>query len=195
MTAQISKVVERLIKGMIEPHLEAVNAYGENQFAYRKGRGSRDLVLLVMLEWLTALNNRQKIAVFSSDVSGAFDKVETGRLMEKLKYHGLHQRIIDLIFSWLQARNAKVLVGGPKSDLMILINQVFQGTVLGPMLWDLFFEDIKSPIRNAKFREVTFADDLNSYRVYKANATNETIGRHGKKFQDGFCGHMCMNSS
>ena len=141
MTAQISKVVERLIKGMIEPHLEKVNAYGENQFAYRKGRGSRDLVLLLMLEWLTALNNRQKIAIFSSDVSGAFDKVDTGRLIQKLKYHGLHPRMIELIFSWLQARYAN-------------------------------------------FREVTFADDLNSYRIYNSNAQNSTIGRHVKKCQD-----------
>ena len=134
MTAQISKVVERLIKGMIEPHLEQVNAYGENQFAHRKGRGSRDLVLLVMLEWLTGLNHRQKIAIISSDVSGAFDKVDTGKLIQKLKYHGLHSRMVELIFSWLQARYAKILVRGSKSEIIISINPMFQGTVLGPIL-------------------------------------------------------------
>ena len=116
-------------------------------------------------------------------MSGAFDKVDTARLTQKLKYHGLHSRIIELIVSWLQARFAKVLVGGSKSEIMILINQVFQGTVLGPILWDLFFEDVKYPIRNAKFREVTFADDLNSYRVYNANAHNATINRLVKKCQ------------
>ena len=98
LTPIISKIFERLITTRFGRCLEASSVFPPCQFAYRKGRGSRDLVLLVMLGWLTALNSQQKIVFFSSDVSGAFDKVETGRLMEKLKYHGLHQRIIDLIF-------------------------------------------------------------------------------------------------
>jgi len=45
LTPQLSKVVEKLVKGMMEPHLERVCAFGDNQFAYRKERGSRDVVL------------------------------------------------------------------------------------------------------------------------------------------------------
>ena len=83
LTAQISKVVERLVKGMMEPYLERTSAYGENQFAYRKERGARDLILLVMLEWLQILNRRGKIAVHCSDVAGAFDRVDCEILAEK----------------------------------------------------------------------------------------------------------------
>ena len=75
LTCQISKVVERLIKQMIEPHLERINAYGENQFAYRRERGSRDALALLVLTWIKKLSMREKVAVYCSDVAGAFDRV------------------------------------------------------------------------------------------------------------------------
>ena len=53
-----------------------------------------------------------------------------------------------------------MVVGGTFSNEFDLINQVFQGTVLGPMLWNLFFEDAALPIRRSGFKEIVFADDL-----------------------------------
>ena len=62
LTAQLAKVIERLIKTMMEPHLEKTHALGDNQFAYRKERGSRDMILMLMLEWLITLDKREKSA-------------------------------------------------------------------------------------------------------------------------------------
>ena len=81
----MSKVVERLVKGMMEPYLERTGAYGINQFAYRKERGARDLILSVILEWLQILNRRGKIAVHCSDVAGAFDRVDCEFLQKNCK--------------------------------------------------------------------------------------------------------------
>ena len=50
LTSQISKVVERLIKKMIDPYLEKTIGYGENQFTYRTERGARDVLALLMLQ-------------------------------------------------------------------------------------------------------------------------------------------------
>ena len=69
LTSQVSKVVERLIKQMMDPYLEKTGAYGENQFAYRMKRGSRDVLALLILEWMMALNAREKIGIYCSDVS------------------------------------------------------------------------------------------------------------------------------
>ena len=126
-TAQMSKLFERVIKRKLEPHLEKVCAYGPNQFAYRKERGARDLVLTLILEWLTVLDNRGKIALFCSDVSGAFDKVCTKRLAMKLRHHRVHERMVELLISWLSARRAQVIVGGARSDEYQIDNQVYQG--------------------------------------------------------------------
>ena len=183
MTPQLSKVVERLVKGMMEPHLERVCAFGENQFAYRKERGSRDLILMLMLEWLIILDNRGKIGVYNSDVAGAFDRVDPEILIAKLRSHGLHERIIAVLKSWLERRIATVVVGGSNSEQYVIENQVYQGTVLGPIQWDVHFEDVHVPVRNSHFKEVLFADDLNSYKGYDSTTSNKLIIKQCKKCQ------------
>ena len=80
----MSKVVERVLKKLLEPFLEKVGAFGQNQFAYRAGRGSRDALAFLVLKWITVLNARGKVAVYCSDVKGAFDNVNGTRLADKL---------------------------------------------------------------------------------------------------------------
>ena len=58
---------------------------------------------------------------------------------------------------------------------------VFQGTVTGPILWNLFFEDARHAINECLFEEVVFADDLNAYRVFPSSMNNSNI----KKSLDG----------
>ena len=169
---------------MINPYLERTISYGENQFAYREKRGSRDVLALLVLEWMQVFDRRGNIAVYCSDVAGAFDRVDSKRLAAKLKAKGLNKRIVQLLMSWLEARIAKVVVGGEFSNEFEFINQIFQGTVLGPSLWNLFFEDSCLPIRRAGFHEITFADDLNAWREFDSNIRNTTIIKHGKKCQD-----------
>ena len=78
---------------------------------------------------------------------------------------GLHPRLIKLLKSWLEPRNAKVIVGGAFSAVFKLINMLFQGTVLGPPLWNAFFADARIPIRKSGFEEIVFADDLNAFKI------------------------------
>ena len=116
LTAQLSKVVERLIKRMLDPYLERTVSYGYNQFAYRQKRGSRDVLALLMLEWLSIFDRRGKIGFYCSDVSGAFDKVDSRRLASKLRAKGINQRMVNILISWLEDRQAKVAVGGCFSE-------------------------------------------------------------------------------
>ena len=96
LTAQISKVIERIIKGMLDPYLERTLSYGENQFAYRQHRGARDVLALLMLEWMVVFNDRGNIAVYASDVAGAFDRVDTTRLAAKLRAKGMNSDWLNL---------------------------------------------------------------------------------------------------
>ena len=54
---------------------------------------------------------------------------------------------------------------------------LFQGTVLGPILWNLFFGDADLPIHLAHYMEIVFADDLNAYRTFRNAIPNGTILR------------------
>ena len=183
LTAQMSKITERVIKKLFMPHIHHINGYGHNQFAYTEGRGARDALAFLMIEWIVALNGRDKIIIYNSDVSGAFDRVSVERLVSKLKAKGFHPRLIAVIKSWLQQRRARVVVGGETSDDIFLFNMIFQGTVLGPPLWNLFFEDARIPIQKSSFKEIVFADDLNAYKRIKRTVRNNTGFKYGRMCQ------------
>ena len=72
-------------------------------------------------------------------MSGAFDRVSLERLVAKLRKKGIHPKIVKVLTSWLQQRFAEVVVGGAMSIVMVLMNMVYQGTVTGPIFWNLFF--------------------------------------------------------
>ena len=74
-------------------------------------------------------------------------------------------------------------IEGSFSEEFKLQNMVYQGTVLGPSLWNAFFEDARNAINITKFIEIVFADDLNAYRHYGRNAKNCTIRKHMGKCQ------------
>ena len=75
LTAQLSKVVERMFKMRYQPYLLEIGAFGPRQFAYTPGRGVLDALAPLVLTWLMALATGRKVAVYCSDVAGAFDQV------------------------------------------------------------------------------------------------------------------------
>ena len=93
LTAQLSKVVERLLKMLYSLHLLSTSASGPSQYAYILGRGARDALAILALRALTA---GRKIGVYCPDVTGAFDRVHLERLVAKLREKGLHPHLVAL---------------------------------------------------------------------------------------------------
>ena len=127
-------MVERLLAGFLLPFLEVTGAYGHNQFAYRKKRGAKDLLGLNVVRWLWSFHTGKKVGLYCSDVSGAFDRVDTDRLLRKLWQKGVRGTLWKVLQGWLQQRTAYVAVEGKLSQAAELKNMVYQGTVLGPPL-------------------------------------------------------------
>ena len=184
LTAQMSKAMERYVGKLFLPFLEKTIAYGPNQFAYAKGRGGRDALLHTTLSWIWELCNGRKIAVFCSDVSGAFDKVRASRLLEKLAAKGVNEQLLRLLRSWLAVRSSVVIVGGKKSAARQLWNMVFQGTVWGPPLWNSFFEDARRAVAANLFSETVYADDLIAFRAFLVEVSNSCLDEAMRSCQD-----------
>jgi hypothetical protein len=87
----------------------------------------------------------------------------------------LHPLLVSVLESWLRQRTAHVIVGGTQSEEMMLRNMVFQGTVIGPDLWNLYFEDARHAINEWFYMEVAYADDQNAYRVFRGQSDNAGI--------------------
>ena len=79
------------------------------------------------------------------------------------------------LYSYLALRNANVVVQGCESDNFIIEDEVFQGTVLGPPLWNVFFIEINYTLQRCLFRIAKFADDLTAYRNYNSSVSNTQI--------------------
>lgn len=126
------------------------------------------------MQWAIALVKGHKIAVYCSDVSGAFDRVDLERMTEKLKAKKLHPKISSVMVSWQRKRKAKVIVGGESSEEFTLENMVFQGIVFGPDLWNLFYEDARRAIQ----------ETLKAYKCMPATLSNDKILENLKSCQE-----------
>ena len=98
--------------------------------------------------------------MYLSDISGAFDKVNRCLLIGKLSRIGLPSTFLDFLNSYLVTREGLVRVEGAVSEVMLLSNMVFQGTVLGPSLWNAFFGDVSVSVHQGGQEIKLFADDL-----------------------------------
>ena len=153
--------------------MTSADCTGANQFAYKLERGARDALAFLTLTWLNGFCRKVKFVLYCSDVSGAFDRVRLERLLAKLRAKGVPERWVQLFASWLRARTARVAVNGKFSEVLVLTNMVFQGTVWGPTLWNVFYEDAVLPVKGCGFTEVVFADDLNAFAEVPAATPND----------------------
>ena len=112
------------------------------------------------------------IALYCADVSAAFDRVSRTRLIAKLRSHCFSDKLVRFLAAWLAARTSEVLVSGHVSDADALEDSVFQGTVLGPPLWNLFCSDATAAIRRCAFTESVFADGLNVWKAFLVTMAN-----------------------
>ena len=140
------------------------------------------------------MENCELIGLYCSDVSGAFDRVRRSRLIAKLRASGLHPRVVRFLASWLEDRKSVVLVCGAQTAESLLANSVFQGTVLGPPLWNMFYVDAAQAVRCLEFTEVVFADDFNSWRGFPAGTSIDEIWAHCAQCQEYLHGWGVANS-
>ena len=175
LTSQIIKVARRIIASLFVPQFIDLGAYGRNQFASLSERGARDALAQLVLTWISMFAKRRKIAIYCSDVSGAFNKVNSRRLLRKLRSRSVTDVILLVIQSWLYERNARVAVGCKFSRDVKIKNMVYQGTVLGPPLWNIYYADTALTVNLNGFLEIIFADDLNSVTDFGVQTPNSEL--------------------
>ena len=101
----------------------------------------------------------------------------------KLENSGMHSKMIDVVCSWLEERQASVVVDGVSSPCFSLTDSVYQGTTWGPPLWNFFFADARFAIQDANFIETIFADDLNAFRGFPTALNNDHVMKSMAKCQ------------
>ena len=158
----ISKVFENVLNDQLYDHIECM--FDKLLSAFRKGYSCHSLLIKLVDDWKVALDQRKTIGAIFMDLSKAFDCLSHGLLVAKLHAYGLSISSCELMASYLQNRKQRVKIKHFRSSWVTLKKGVPQGSILGPLLFNVFINDMFYFIERSTL--YNYADD-NSLSVWK----------------------------
>ena len=164
LTSITCKLLEHIIHSNVMSHFDANNILTDKQHGFRKRRSCESQLIVTIDNIAKHLATGDQVDVILLDFEKAFDKVPHSRLLLKLHYYGVRGPVRSWIESFLTNRKQQVVLDGTKSSKDDVLSGVPQGTVLGPLLFLAYINDMpectSSDIR-------LFADDSLMYRVIR----------------------------
>ena len=165
LTSIPAKIMEHVIASQIMNFLDKNNILYDLQHGFRKNRSCESQLIMTIEDLASNLNNHLQTDLAILDFAKAFDKVPHSRLLNKLHYYGIRNKQHEWIREFLTGRTQRVIVEGKASTFKEVTSGVPQGTVLGPILFLIFINDMPTGIKS-KVR--LFADDCLIYTTIKS---------------------------
>lgn len=172
LTSVCCKVMEHIIHSQIMRHLDRHSILSDAQHGFRKKRSCETQLLQTLKDLSQALEDGEQIDAILLDFSKAFDMVPHRRLAVKLQHYGIHGPILGWVNSFLANRSQQVLVEGHQSSNTPVTSGVPQGSVLGPLLFLLYINDMPA---EAKSTTRLFADDSLLYRTIRSTEDSQIL--------------------
>ena len=175
LTSVVVRVMERILKGRMLAHVKKYKLINSSQHGFLPKK-STSTNLIAYLEYITKkLDEGQPVDVLYLDFSKAFDKVPHKRLLQKLRSYNFSRELIVWIAMWLENRRQRVVVNGIPSEWREVTSSVIQGSVLGPILFTLYINDIDSCIDDTEGIISKFADDTKVAKIISDSKTAQEM--------------------
>ena len=150
-----SKIYEMFAKNLLVSNIEEF--FSPFLAAYRKSYSTQHVLIRMVEEWKENLDNNFIVGAVLTDLSKAFDCIPHDLLIAKLSAYGLNSDSLCYIYSYLKDRKQCVQINNKQSEFDTIISGVPQGSIFGPILYNIFFNDFFFFIPKASVHN--FADD------------------------------------
>ena len=156
-----SKIIERILHDRIMFHLERNNLLEPNQGGFRKNHSTMDKIAKFTNDIFEGMNNRQYTTSIFIDLAKAFDTVNHHILLKKLTHLGIKGNLNKLLQNYLTNRKQTTSINNLTSSERNITCGVPQGSILGPLLFLVYVNDLSGILRNCKYQ--LYADDTVIY--------------------------------
>jgi len=181
----VSKVFERIMHNQIFYHFNNLNLFFKSQYGFRSNHSTEYAALELVDRIITEMDkNNCPINIFM-DLSKAFDTLNHEILLYKLKYYGFNDISLKLMQSYISNRTQYIELDNIKSDVLEITCGVPQGSILGPLLFIIYMNDL--PYITKCLTPVIYADDTTMFTTININnhvAIQEDINKELKLVSD-----------
>ena len=161
-----SKIMERVIYRRINNHLESNNLLTNMQYGFRTARGTNDAVFKLVNDIYKAKDCDEYMVTCFLDIRKAFDSVHQGELIARMRAMQLPPIYTDWLCAYLGDRSQSVICNGTTSNILPIKYGVPQGSILGPLLFICFVNNLPNVVKNSKM--LLYADDVVFYCTGKS---------------------------
>ena len=156
-----AKILEYLFHNKITYFFNSENLFSPEQYGFTKGKSIEHATLSFLHDAYEANRRNQCFGAVFIDLSKAFDTINHEILAYKLNNYGIRGKNLQLLKSYLTNRSNYVQIGPSKSQPKTFLHGVPQGSSLGPLLFNIFINDISKVIEHRKI--ILYADDILLY--------------------------------
>ena len=168
LTSSICRILERILCDIILSYLLEHNLISQQQHGFLPGRSTVTQLIEAINKWATSYISNEVTDVVYTDLSKAFDRVSYSKLISVLESYGICGKLVCWITHFLQGRNQRVNIRQSTSEPRDIFSGVPQGSVIGPLLFLIYVDDITKVCSNQSGIYL-FADDA---KVYSSSPTD-----------------------
>lgn len=170
LTSLVCKVLEHIICSQLSQYLSTNSIITKTQHGFQRGLSCETQLVTLIHDWARVLNDHGQVDVIFLDFAKAFDCVPHQRLLGKADYYGIRGNLNVWLADFLTERRQRIVVNGSCSAWSPVKSGVPQGTVLGPILFLLYINDLPQAVSSSL---KLFADDSVIYR--KINTVDDHV--------------------
>ena len=173
VTTVFSRIIEKVVYNQLSDYLESNNLICPNQFGFRPNRSRNHAVTRLVDDIRINMDNGLLTGVVFMDFQKAFDTIKHACLIKKIPCYGIESIELEWLKDYLFNRSQTVIFDNVKSSPLHITHGVPQGSILGPLLFNILINDISQVVSKAQV--ILYADDTAMYYAHKDPKTIQEI--------------------